>query len=380
MGAAFNRSWRPFHALLRLVLWALAGLSAGAACADPPWHQTGVDDDPVVVVASSPTVQLNRVLNVRVQGLAAWRAVPGHSPWRLVPYINGRAILKTYPVAVNLETGWIRFHLRPNDDSREAWAELLTPLGFTREVGLSVGLELQDPLRSRFVPPVGTVQLVMVDVGLAAAAGGVMVCALLAFAALALRTSLLMELVTASSGDQEWRWSLSKVQLATWFFLIFGAFLVIWLVTGRIDTINASTLGTLGISAGTALGDAYTRSRQSSPLVSMESRPKPPWRRLGIELISDDKGYSIFRFQMAAWSLLLMVVFVADVLVDLIMPVFSPELLYLLGLSSGTFVAHRLPDVLHGAPGSKSTGAAPGAPPAPPAAPVPPAALPPKSG
>ena len=64
------------------------------------------------------------------------------------------------------------------------------------------------------------------------------------------------------------------------------------------------------------------------------------------ELVSDGEGYSIYRFQMLAWTVALVVVFLADVYDDLDMPSFGPELLYLLGLSSGTFVAHRMPEVL----------------------------------
>ena len=63
------------------------------------------------------------------------------------------------------------------------------------------------------------------------------------------------------------------------------------------------------------------------------------------ELVSDDEGCSISRFQMLAWTVALVIVFLADVFDDLQMPVFGPELLYLLGLSTGTYVAHRVPEM-----------------------------------
>jgi len=64
------------------------------------------------------------------------------------------------------------------------------------------------------------------------------------------------------------------------------------------------------------------------------------------ELVSDGEGYSIYRFQMLAWTVALVIVFLADVYDDLVMPSFGPELLYLLGVSSGTYVAHRVPEMV----------------------------------
>ena len=44
--------------------------------------------------------------------------------------------------------------------------------------------------------------------------------------------------------------------MAFWFFLIYSSYLTIWLITGALDTITASLLALMGISAGTALGEA----------------------------------------------------------------------------------------------------------------------------
>lgn len=73
----------------------------------------------------------------------------------------------------------------------------------------------------------------------------------------------------------------------------------------------------------------------------------PSWTasRFMRELLSDDEGCSIARFQMLAWTVALVIVFLVDVFGDLQMPVFGPELLYLLGLSTGTYVAHRVPEM-----------------------------------
>ena len=44
--------------------------------------------------------------------------------------------------------------------------------------------------------------------------------------------------------------------MAFWFFLVFASYTAIWLITDALDTITASLLALMGISAGTALGEA----------------------------------------------------------------------------------------------------------------------------
>ena len=44
--------------------------------------------------------------------------------------------------------------------------------------------------------------------------------------------------------------------MAFWFFLIYASYVTIWLITAALDTITSSLLALMGISAGTALGEA----------------------------------------------------------------------------------------------------------------------------
>eukprot|EP01136_Pigoraptor_vietnamica_P007180 Opistho-1_new@41101 len=101
---------RPPRAARHLViaLWALIGLWAGSA-----WSQS-----PVVAASDTPAprvVQLHgqleadRILEVHVDGLTAWSLKPGHAPWRLVPYLDGRALAGLYPIAVDLRNATLQF-------------------------------------------------------------------------------------------------------------------------------------------------------------------------------------------------------------------------------------------------------------------------------
>jgi hypothetical protein len=56
------------------------------------------------------------------------------------------------------------------------------------------------------------------------------------------------------------QFSLSRLQLPFWTYLAVGAFLIIWLVTDRLDTLNTTILALLGISSGTTLASKLANS------------------------------------------------------------------------------------------------------------------------
>jgi hypothetical protein len=319
-----------------------------------------------VVSAIVGKVALDEVVEIKVERLDEWAHATGGSPWRLVPYVDGRALSGLYPIAADLRTNTLQFYLRSTPNSANAWNSILRPFTLSRPIGLSVGLELQDPFDSVFKLESHPARLAIVRPQWAVASLVILCTFMISFIWLSLRTRILMDSVRLPDGSAGLRFSLAKAQLAVWFFVIFSTFLVIWLATGNYDTINSSIVGTLGISAGTAIGDAYIRSNQAGQPGAAPTVPAiptlpatllapgfpgwKPWsimahlRRMVREMICDADGYSIYRFQMLAWTAMLPMVFLFSVYYDLTMPAFRPELLYLLGLSSGTFVAHRVPE------------------------------------
>lgn len=325
-------------------------------------------------------LELDRIIEVQVDHLADWNLVLGgpavtqrgpasvHPAWQLVPYLDGRALAGVTPLAVNLGQGRLQFHLRINEANRDTWTHLLSPLTFQRAVMFSVGLPQVDPFETSFTLDNRRALLTVISWRWLLSAVLIVTALSLAFCGLAMHTTLLMERYKTLEGALSHRFSIAKVQLAMWFFVIFGAFLVIWLVTGNVDTLNSSILSTLSIGAGTALGDTFVKA--SGPTTATAANPDtvvdaflaPRWtaRRFMRELLSDDEGCSIARFQMLAWTVALVIVFLADVFDDLQMPVFGPELLYLLGLSTGTYVAHRVPEMQRDRQRSDGSTQAPG--------------------
>ncbi len=340
------------------VMLAMACLLWAAACASA-WGQavdTSGSAPAPRVTALGGNLKLDNIIEVTVEGLSEWTRTQGHTPWRLVPHLNGRALTGLYPAAVNLRTGKLQFFLRVTPESRASWNNVLSPPTLSRKVRFSVGLELQDPFETALTLEQGPATLTVIEPSWALAALAIGATFALSFAWLAATTSFLMERPAFRGGNAAPRFSLAKVQLAVWFFIVFGAFITIWLATGNYDTINASIVATLGISAGTALGDSYIKSKRerrvqegNMPVPSIaaksdEARCTP--RQFIRDLLTDSDGYSIYRFQMVAWTVVLATIFVSGVYYDLAMPEFRPDLLYLLGLSSGTYIAHRFPETL----------------------------------
>ena len=191
-------------------------------------------------------------------------------------------------------------------------------------------------------------------------------------------------------------------------FLTYVSYLVIWLVTDRLDTITPSLLGLMGISAGTALSEALidsskdtARSEQrrglsaerqaleqtvtdlqseraelgsgttmsSGDLANRDSLSKQiqvgrmrlaqagqqfsslesttsarATRGFLRDVMADRDGYSFHRFQIFAWTIVLGIMFMSSVYNSLAMPEFSATLFGLMGLSSGTYIGFKFPE------------------------------------
>src|SRR5204862_8004858 len=92
-------------------------------------------------------------------------------------------------------------------------------------------------------------------------------------------------------------YSLARVQMAWWFFLLVVGYTFIWLVTGERDSIAPSLLGLVGISAATALAAV-----KMTP-ASLHPRHSEGFFR---DLIADDCGVvALDRFQVVVWTLVL---------------------------------------------------------------------------
>jgi len=62
------------------------------------------------------------------------------------------------------------------------------------------------------------------------------------------------------------------------------------------------------------------------------------------DILRDGSGYSFHRFQIFAWTIVLGIIFLSAVYNSLAMPEFSTTLLGLMGISSGTYIGFKFPE------------------------------------
>ena len=375
-------------------------------------QQPSPTPSPSPVVAPSPKVtgvlgnlELDDVIEIRVENLEQWAEKNDAS--KLVPYINGRAIKGNYPEEIHLARGRLIYHLEMTQDNKEVWTDLLgAPSRLRHPVTLSVGLESGsafdsvhvrgNPVTLTVISPVyGLISLLIIFVTLS----------ILLW--LVRRTNIVREPGPAPSPGRHRPYNLGRAQMAFWFFLIYASYISIWLITGTLDTITPSLLALMGISAGTALGEALidtgkntAKTNQLQDLTSEKSAleqnisesqtqlealnaaataPADPTARDALnrqlidsrtrlgqidqqlrtlsanqsptvssgflrDILADASGYSFHRFQIFAWTIVLGIIFLSTVYNNLTMPEFSSTLLGLMGLSAGTYIGFKFPE------------------------------------
>jgi hypothetical protein len=179
--------------------------------------------------------------------------------------------------------------------------------------------------------------------------------------------------------------------MAFWFLIIFVSYVYLWLVLGERNSFNGTALALLGITTATGLisrgidaskrGNVSQLQAEKSQLDAKVARLSPlvaqltdtqraelaaaPARSAELaktidaatvpvadhksegfltDILSDESGISLQRLQMLGWTLVLGMVFVADVWNNYSMPDFDNTLLGLMGISSGTYIGFKVPE------------------------------------
>ncbi|HEV7404340.1 MAG TPA: hypothetical protein VGO11_15470, partial [Chthoniobacteraceae bacterium] len=176
------------------------------------------------------------------------------------------------------------FQLVRRDEDQNAWMEILRPdkvrPELKRRCRISVAFERKDGAVQEMVswvrPP--NIQTTKEDVGsmfslvampdrMLVLFGAVFVFAL-AVLILAGKSGLLREHDAPPRPDGAPPYSLARCQMALWFFLISLAFVFLWQMLGRKDTVNNTAVILLGISSFTAVGSALITKNGGPPPLS----------------------------------------------------------------------------------------------------------------
>src|SRR6185295_16402524 len=246
---------------LVLVLFATAGLAQDAPQTPTPTPSPSPSQTPSPSPAPSPRVdgmlghlELDDIVELHVENLEKWAET--HDVNKLVPYINGRSIKANYPDELHLERGRVIFHLQITPESKDAWIDLLgEPSATRRPVSLSTGLENGSAFDTIYGKD-NTVPLTVISPVYGIVAVLVILVTLFLLLWLARSTNIIREPGPPAVSGKRRPYNLGRAQMAFWFFLIYTSYVAIWLVTDALDTITPSLLALMGISAGTALGEA----------------------------------------------------------------------------------------------------------------------------
>ena len=288
------------------------------------------------VVGFSGEMRIGREITVNVMKLSDWAR--NNDPQKLVPYLNGRPLKGLHPEQVDLSTNKLRFHLRVPAESKQVWADLLHEPVQYRPVSLSVGLEDQSPFETSYDYD-NRLNLTVVPKTPLILSSFIIAFGLILFICLARATDLIRESGPPLGDGKRRRYSLARTQTALWFFLAAITYFCLWLITGDFNTLTPSVLGLIGISSITAVGTRLIHANNLSQAeISRTDLQIGPSAGFFADMLSDATGYSFHRFQMAAWTMLLSLIFIYSAYHNLAMPDFSGGLLALTGISAVTYL------------------------------------------
>lgn len=142
-------------------------------------------------------------------------------------------------------------------------------------------------------------------------------------------------------------YSFARVQMWWWTIIVLGSFLGVYAVTGNYWTINATCLVLLGISSVTTAGGRMIDNSNINHANVTRHQDRDPSQGLIKDILSDENGLSIHRFQAMIFNLAYGLSFLVEVFSkihakDGAFPVYTDAVLGLLGLSSGTYVYMKM--------------------------------------
>jgi hypothetical protein len=349
---------------------------------------------------------IGKTILVQIDSLREAMRRDGVDPRKFVLYLNGHPIWNVRGELVSAARGILEFRLARADTSQDSWVALLgSPKSMLKKgVAVGVGYGENPELDSAEGIPAHITLTVVEPVNLLAAS--ILVLLFLGgFLTLAWKSNIIRDASPPSPPPGARKpYSLSKLQMAVWFFLVFGAFVFLYLITHGVDTLNQQALLLMGIGTGTALGAVLVDNSKQGARDSRLDELRPSSARLSAEIaelkntiaarpavapgapvaefpsvqlaeksakltdidsqiaqieasrsapvsggfisdiLSDAGGISFHRFQMLAWTAILGLVFIYSVWERLAMPEFSATLLALLGISAGTYLGFKVPE------------------------------------
>lgn len=159
-------------------------------------------------------------------------------------------------------------------------------------------------------------------------------------------------------------YSLARAQLLWWSGIVIVSYVLIYSATGALNIISAGALVLMGIVGGTSVlsftdtgsasvDDAARGELAKAYQTALASNDKDLQKRIQddvylnsrnflLDVLTDASGTSAHRLQLLAWTFLLGVFFIFEVLQSLTMPNFDATLLGLTGIANGTYFGFKM--------------------------------------
>ena len=345
----------------------------------------------------SNTCQIGDTLYVSFANLKDWMAVSSNHISGVALVLNGRVLPGILPRGPDNSYNGLEFDLKrlDGDDptaqaNRATWNDLIAQLKHEdakhRQILVAVASGGNPPFW-------GSVTLsFQIFPAYWWAVVTLMVVLLVAFFILARLSDIVRDRPTPPGGPKQ-SYSLARCQMAWWFFIVAGSYFYIFLTLGNYESVTTGVLILTGISAATGLASVAIDSNKNDQRLSLTQEqaqleshidelpaliqsatgasaatlaadltqkasrladvkaslaglPSQIGASEGFlpDILRDESGVSFHRFQMLSWTLILSFIFIAQVHQQLGMPDFSPTLLGLMGISSGTYVGFKLPN------------------------------------
>ncbi|HVD99086.1 MAG TPA: hypothetical protein VNB90_12840 [Cytophagaceae bacterium] len=279
---------------------------------------------------------LGDYLKVQVTNMENFMQVYNDKHQKLVLYFNEVPMHGLNPTFISTHDSSIVFHLVRDTVSLSSWNVFYhgqTYYKSHQKVSVSLGFENDGSLDTK----VKDFSLELVRTDLLVFTYLVIILMLILFILLVKKTGIIRD---DNTNEHKGTYSLSRAQLAFWTFIIVFSFLYVYAVTGEITPITSSTLVLLTVSMTTTAGAKVIDSSKNPEHVDKNAKSEEFFK----DIISDQNGVSIHRFQMVVWTLILGAFFLRSVMINLAMPQIDDSMLILMGISSGTYLGLKIPE------------------------------------
>lgn len=317
-------------------------------------------------------IAFNQFLYVKVDNLETWLRKPDHDASKFSLVIGGHTIKGLSPPFVTATS--LGFHLKRTPESKNEWETIIKRILDNPDGPVGITVRHEDVIVKNYY----RATLNFIHWGWLKVFGVTLLASVVLFCYLAYKTDIVRETGEQPEGKDAFErpnrkpYSLARTQMACWFFVVVGSYVFIWMMTDDLACLTPSVLALIGISVATGLTSAVVDSSKSSALQnklrtmeqeaardqSLATRESsetieglrkkvavPKTQGFIDDILSDYDGVSFHRFQLFAWTMVLIIMFIASVYETLAMPDFDPTLWALMGISGGTYIGFKLPNI-----------------------------------